>query len=209
MNRSINGWPPKPLEGLGTDITLGVNVVKRPSGEQPIIRTADLRDRLSLIEVDPESKLSVPESRSLTNALVEPGDVVIVGRGGGHRVGLVGVLADGDVQPAIAGNLIRIRCDGERLLGPVLALYLSTPQGTAEVEKLSRSSTLMMSLRASDLLQLQVPVPPLHVQEEIARLVLAGSEAWTCGIEAANVRHDMVMAHTTDLLLRTEDEEIR
>lgn len=167
------------LEALVTaedGVALGVPMSRLERGSIRLIRLGDLPETLGPITCardEQDERVTLPDTRAGRAAIVQEGDVVLSGRGTTMRVAYV--LSDLD-GAAIDGNLVRVRCMPSRMNGFVLAAYLASPEGLHALQALSRSSTRMLSLKASDLLTLDVPVPAPEVQERLARFVTDAGE---------------------------------
>ncbi|MBK7585823.1 MAG: hypothetical protein IPI67_37265 [Myxococcales bacterium] len=109
-------------------------------------------------------------------------------------------MVDGDAAGAlITANLIAIRA-AKAILAPVLLAYLTGSEGQAALLGRGRSSTLGLSLTPSSLGGIQIPVPPIAVQQQIAELVRAAEQNFVAATRAAEQRRAVAHAVATDLL---------
>jgi hypothetical protein len=192
--------PPKiRLADAVSHTALGVNVSKSEPGTIPVVRASDLPDDIAYIMKMDFDRRALKPGGARDKAKLEDDDVIIVARGGQLRVGLASIHM-GDDGAVIANNLMLIRTKPEILLGPVLAAWLGSPRGQHELNKISRSGTTMMSLRIQDVLELEVPVPPMEVQEHISKILFESAHAYEASIASAELRERLVREHCTELL---------
>jgi type I restriction enzyme S subunit len=85
-------------------------------------------------------------------------------------------------------TLLRIRCQPDRLNPEYFFAWLSHPLGKEAVSSMSRSSTHQMSLTASALQDLMVPVPPIAEQRRLAEFLSAARQAHDAALAAATTR---------------------
>lgn len=160
-----------------------------------VLRVGDIPDVLGhvlAISEDDEHCEMFPDTPALERGTVEVGDVVLVARGARPKVGLVGSGSEGAVASA---NLMVLRPKEGVLLGAVLAWWLDSPQGADALGRANRSSTVgIPSLSVKDVLKLAVPVPPRDVQDALAALLTAASEAASAERLAATRRQDLARA---------------
>ncbi len=162
----------------------------------PLINVRDLSEG----RVPPIERLEarpVPKGYSADRYQVHAGDVVITCRGSQLKVACIAEEAHGAV---LSSNLIGIRT-GPDLLAPVLFAFLQSPRGQAALLGRSRSSTLGLALSPKSVGRLEVPVPPLEVQQQIAELVRAAEDHYVAAIEAAE-RRRMLGREVANTLLR-------
>ena len=112
--------------------------------------------------------ISLDEIRKPERFCVEPGDVLITCRGTQFKVAVVpGKISRG----IITANLIAIRPRPEQLSPVYLAAYLRSKDGERELLARRTSQTAQIVLSLSSVEELRVPLPPLSVQEKIARAI--------------------------------------
>jgi restriction endonuclease S subunit len=118
-------------------------------------------------------------------------------RGTQLKIGLVLEESDGAV---ISSNLIGIRPLHD-VLPPVLFAYLNSAAGISALRGRSRSSTLTLALSPKSVGRIEVPVPPLEIQRQIAELVQAGEDNYTAAIGAAAKRRMVAHEVANNLLV--------
>lgn len=147
------------------------------------------------------SKLCVYAPDLRTRA--RPGDVLLAARGTQFRVAIVEQASAGAI---IGANLIAVRL-GPELLPEVLAVWLTSPAGKAEVQRLGASSNRLLSLTVSAVAGLEVPIPPRDRQAQIAALYHASRTAYRTALAAAECRHSLGRAAAIALLSATASKE--
>ena len=139
----------------------------------PLINIRDIEDdqvdwqNLSIISLD---KIRKPE-----RFYVYPGDVLITCRGTQFKVAIVPEEISCGI---IISNLIAIRPDPKQLSSIYLAAYLKSQYGERELLAKRTSQTSQIVLSLSNVEELQIPLPPLSVQEKIARTIEAIDEEY-------------------------------
>jgi hypothetical protein len=98
---------------------------------------------------------------------VTRGDILVVARGQDHRAHHV----DQDLTNALAAaTFYIIRPNARRVLSGYLAWWLNLPQVQAEIDESSRGTSIAYIGREA-IEALQVPIPPLSVQQKVERVV--------------------------------------
>jgi type I restriction enzyme S subunit len=160
-------WRSAPLRRLAT-VTVGI--VVNPStfvaadGDVPFIRGVDVRP--FAIDLEGAQRMTTESSVLHRKSMLLAGDVVAV------RVGDPGVAAV--VPEAGAGSncasLLIIRPDRERLAGPYLAYVINGPSGRGAFRAFANGAA-QLQVNATDVVDLQVPCPPLVEQVRIAEVL--------------------------------------
>ena len=132
----------------------------------PLINIKDIVDD----QVDWRNLLIFPikEIRKPQRFYVEPGDVLITCRGTQFKVAVVPEKVSSGL---ISANLIAIRPKPEQLSSIYLAAYLNSQNGGRELLAKRTSQTTQIVLSVSSVEELRIPLPPLAVQNKIARAI--------------------------------------
>lgn len=188
------------LVGVAKRVFSGVASGRRSRLEQgesvPVINVADLRDG-RVVDLNELSGRPIPADARSDRCRVEHGDIVLTSRGTQLRVALIASDLTG---AAISSNLVAIR-PGPNLLGPVLFAYFQSPRGRTALLEISRTSTHNLALSAKSLGRLSVPIPPMEVQRQIAKLVSAAEDNYAMALRAAGQRRAVAQAVANDLLM--------
>lgn len=170
------GWP---MRRLGTlcEVAGGLQVTPARAGHPlslPYLRVANVfRERLDLREV---KKLRVTSAEA-ARAVLRRGDVLVVeGHGNPEELGRAAVF-DGELAPCTHQNhLIRLRADPGRLRPAFLSAFLNSADGRAQLRSFGRTTCGLNTLRISNLQSLELPVPPLPLQEAFERTAYRARE---------------------------------
>jgi len=196
MNNDIQT---KPLKVLAKRIFAGAPVYsvaklqKSPTGI-PILNIKDISDgKLSL---ENTSRLSVESFKTADRYMVLPGDVLIAGRGTQPKVAIVPKNVD---KLLITSNLIAIRLN-EDISPEFLASYLQSQKGQRALLSRATSSAIHLVLNVSDVQDIEIPVPPLSLQEKIVSISAYANEQYHVALEAAQLRKNISDQVITKLL---------
>ncbi|MDD2473109.1 MULTISPECIES: hypothetical protein [unclassified Methanoculleus] len=134
-----------------------------------VINLGDIAD--GTINTEAVRIMRVKNTRKLETDIVQEGDVVLTLRGPPFRA----AVADGSIAgAAVSANLVGLRCS-DRLRPDLLAAWLNCSAGQRALTARAGGSTLMgLSLR--ELLQVEVPVPPMAQQELLSRYLALAAE---------------------------------
>jgi type I restriction enzyme, S subunit len=112
------------------------------------------------------SSLMIPDAKRVERYRLDPEDVVVTAKGASFKAAMIPERWRGAV---LSSNLIGINV-GERLRPEILLVFLESAMGQQIIERrLARTGLLNLSIR--DLSELEVPVPPLAEQKELAELI--------------------------------------
>jgi restriction endonuclease S subunit len=97
---------------------------------------------------------------------IRRGDVLLSSRGNRSHV----ILVDQDVVDVVAPNyLLILRITSKLITSEYLSWYLQQPQAQVQIERARRGTTVQLISRG-ELAELTVPIPPLQLQEKIAKI---------------------------------------
>lgn len=149
------------------------------------VSVRDIRD--GHVGTDALETVFVDLPGKLDRYLVEPGDVLVACRGTVLKVAIAPPELAGVV---LTSTLIGVRLDGQ-LLSEVLFVYLRSALGQRALLSRVRSGTQQIALAPRDIAELEVPLPPIGVQRQIADLVRAGEWQYVAGEAAARLRREI------------------
>ena len=133
-----------------------------PTGTVRVIQIKDVDADLR-IRVDDMATVTIDRPEPY---LTQPGDVLFLGRG--HRLYAV-VVPEIPPNTIATGYFFILRTNSRVVLPEYLAWSLNQPEFQDTLRPYVRGSHIPMVSR-SDVEQLQIQVPPLHVQEQVLRL---------------------------------------
>lgn len=132
------------------------------------------------------SPIMVPDSDRVEKYRVGAGDIIVTARGASLKSGLIPSRWNGAI---ISSNLIAIRLN-EKLRPEILLVFLQSAMGQQAIERrLSKSKLLNVTLR--DLSEIEVPVPPMSEQTELAELISIAQLQFEEAIHVAEVRRKL------------------
>lgn len=166
---SPDSWPRKPLADL-LDLNIG-GVWGDPPGSNEVdvrvLRVTELRHGGHLDATTAASR-SIAHSQLKRRAL-RRGDLLLEKSGGGptQPVGRIGIVSDlqGD---SVCSNFMHLMRPAPEVSSRFLFWYLHAFYLRGGTSPMQKASTNIRNLKASEYLQMRVPVPPLDVQESIA-----------------------------------------
>jgi len=165
----------KPLKDLLSTKVTGVSsyYLKPEEGdpalEIPFINLGDIVEGT----INPETikTTRVRKTEKMESDTVLPGDVVLTLRGPPFRT----AVADGDVAgAAFSANLVVLRCS-DQIRPEILAAWLNSPTGQRALATRAGGSTLM-GISLKELLQIEIPVPPMAKQDLLSRYLALKTE---------------------------------
>jgi restriction endonuclease S subunit len=150
-------------------------------------------------QVDWRNLLIIPldEIRKPERFYVESGDVLITCRGTQFKVA---VIPEKIPCGLITANLIAIRPNHNQLSSVYLAAYLRSKDGERELLARRTSQTAQIVLSVSNIEELRIPLPPLSVQEKIARAVETLDEEYRLNQAAVELNRRIRSQIIVDLL---------
>ena len=118
---------------------------------------------------EPEQNKALPASlEPKPEVEVSVGDLLLLTTGPRNRCGIPALVEESPGKLMMSGKMIRLRADSEKVLRQWLLLFLLSPHGQSELERLKvGSSDSSVSIGADVLLKVEVPVPTLEHQERV------------------------------------------
>ncbi|MBB5441799.1 MULTISPECIES: restriction endonuclease subunit S [unclassified Paraburkholderia] len=136
----------------------------------PVLRIGNIKDRV----LDLTDLKHIPLSPGALNGLLlREGDVLIIRTSGSRD--LVGTCAvfRGEGEYVFASYLIRLRFDTGRVVPEFASWFLNSLLGRQQVDAVSRQ-IMQNNINSEELRGLQIPLPPLAVQQQIMKRVASG-----------------------------------
>jgi type I restriction enzyme S subunit len=121
-----------------------------------MISIKDLKN--GIIKLDPDQKRTLKDSKIPEKSIIKERDVVVSMRGD-FRSAIVHSEA---TEYIINQNLVGLRLN-EKILPEVLVVFLNSMKGQQQLTSKSKGMTIP-SISVKDLLNIQVPVPPMEIQ---------------------------------------------
>jgi len=147
--------------------------------------------------------ISVDGIRKPERFYVQPGDVLITCRGTQFKSAVVPETLS---CALITANLIAIRPNPEIVSSIYLSAYLRSKGGERELLSRRTSQTAQIVLNFSNVEKLRIPLPPLSVQEKIARVIEALDEEYQLNQEAVELNRKIRNQIVTDMIDKINKE---
>jgi len=136
----------------------------------PVLRINNIKDG----RIDTADMKHIPIQEKQKNALLlEDGDILIIRTSGSRD--LVGTCAAFHEEGifCFASYLIRLRVRKNRVIPDFVAYFINSSLGRQQVDSLSRK-IMQNNINSEEIRSLQIPLPPLPVQQEILRRIVEG-----------------------------------
>jgi len=166
------------------------------SGDLPVdgwLETAGLRE------------MGFVRSSRTERYLLRPFDVLVTSRAGSVRVALV----PPGVSRTVAGATLLVARSPhpETGMGHWLWYFLTSSHGKAQLARRLTTGTAITFLSARSLGEVDVPVPPTHELDALARIVEGSEAAHTAAVHAARIRREALRdALVADVISRASSD---
>lgn len=160
---------------------------KEPTGNIGVVNISNIGD----YEIDYSNLDHIEEEeRKVNNYLLKTGDLLIPARGTAIRV----AIFEDQPYPCIASsNVIVIRATDESLSTTYLKLFFDSPLGRKMLVTRQQGTTVM-NISYKELNNLEIPLPSIEEQKQIADTYTKELEIYKKAIEAAENRWNTVLA---------------
>ena len=160
---------------------------KEPTGNIGVVNISNIGD----YEIDYSNLDHIEEeARKVNNYLLKTGDLLIPARGTSIRV----AIFEEQPYPCIASsNVIVIRAVDESLSTTYLKLFFDSPLGRKMLVTRQQGTTVM-NISYKELNNLEIPLPSMEEQKQIAEKYVEELEIYKKSIEAAENRWHSVLA---------------
>ncbi len=161
------------------EVFRGKAVTKAESGNVAVINISNISET----GIDYENLDTIDdEERKVARYLLQEGDVLIATKGFAVKIA---VFEKQSRLVIASSNLCVIRPNQRLINGTYLKLFLESETGMKLIKSLQRGTTIV-NINYQDLCELEVPVPPMEEQFDIANEYTAGLRLYKQTIEAAN-----------------------
>ena len=117
------------------------------------------------------------------------GDILVVRTNGSPDiVGRCAVYVEGDRSFAFASYLIRLRVDFKRIDPNFLAFFLTSTMGRDAIYEIRRTSAGQYNVNSENIRKIELPLPPLSIQKEVAERLMDEYEVVTAIVDCQAVR---------------------
>ncbi|MCB4792172.1 MAG: restriction endonuclease subunit S [Elusimicrobia bacterium] len=141
-----------------------------------VLRNTNFDNRYNLNLHDVAQRL-LPQEKYIKTKLIK-GDILVEKSGGSpiQPVGRVAIIQDSNEGYGFSNFLQCVRLNQEKVLPEYVFAYLRALYGLGYMEYLQNQTTGIKNLIMEEFLSIQIPLPPLSVQKEIAKIVLTSIE---------------------------------
>jgi len=167
--------------------------------KRPRIAYINLKDlKNGVISSDNLDIIPIGNSNGLQRYQIMKDDILIASRGVQPKVAIV--QAELNEFTVASQNIITIRLSEE--LSPVLLkFYLESPAGIKQLRSKAFFSKTQYVLTIGALSEMEVPVPPREIQDQLVKLLSLVDEQHTSSIRAADLRKQIVENLAFDLMV--------
>ena len=134
--------------------------------------------------------------RDVSKYQARSGDLVLSARSTSLKMGIVPSELDGVV---VNSTIMAVR-PLPALDSRLLAAYLSHHDGQAALAAIAQSGTIQMNLTVNAVSKLEIPLPPIDVQRQMAEMLATADMAYESAVEAARARKSLAMEVVMDQL---------
>ncbi|HLL01061.1 MAG TPA: restriction endonuclease subunit S [Myxococcaceae bacterium] len=196
-------WPVLPLRDVVETLFVGLPVSRHQAkaGQQalhePVLSVGDIEAG----QITPREQLETQALRpgSLERFRIQADDLLVSCRGTILKVARVPESA---ASLLVSSNLIVVR-PSEKLLPAVLLALFRSAAWQRQLHLRARSSATLVQLTVRDLENLDVPLPSIELQHELAKLIESEEEHHQAALRAVDLRRALVDGIVADLLLPT------
>lgn len=179
FDRGASLWPKSPLGDLIADLRYGTSATcdAAPESGVPVLRIPNIVDgRVDLVDL----KYTTPTNGDRERYGVKANDILLVRTNGNPANIGRSALVRADVGPLMyASYLIRIRCKEELILPDFLQAALQSGSTRSSLVKSATTSAGNYNVNAASLRSIEIPLPPLDDQQQIAEVLRSVDEAIT------------------------------
>lgn len=144
------------------------------------------------------SQVTIKDGKDIRRFLVQEGDVVLLAKGNSIRAGYV-TESIAKQRVIASANFILLRPNNNELLGEVLVAYFNSPAGQSVLDATSTGATIK-NINLSNIKKLEIELPGLSKQHEIAELFHASNQAYQSTINLAEQHKRVARACISQLM---------
>ena len=166
----------------------------------PVLRIGNIKNRS--LDLSDLKHILLPK-KTFEGLLLRDGDILIIRTSGSRD--LVGTCAvfRGEGDFVFASYLIRLRFNPDKIVPEFVSWFLNSSLGRQQVDAVSRQ-IMQNNINSEELRGLQIPLPPLTVQQKIMERVASGCAEIAREREAAENLSKSINAEVEALVLGTK-----
>tara|TARA_R110001606_G_scaffold78130_1_gene180449 strand:- start:14048 stop:14644 length:597 start_codon:yes stop_codon:yes gene_type:complete len=144
------------------------------------------------------SQVTIKEGKDIQRFLLQEGDVVLLAKGNSIKAGYV-TKAIAKLSVITSANFILLRPNSNELLGEVLVAYFNSAVGQSQLNATSTGS-IIKNISLSNIKKIEIELPTLNKQHEIAELFHASNQAYQSTINLAEQQKKVATAYISQLM---------
>lgn len=145
---------------------------KASDADYYLLNVGDIQD--GQIDISSMVKIALKSQRWASLYLLEPGDVVISARGSSIKTA---VIDEGMPPTIVAGNLVCIRVNSEKVNPYYLKMFLDSPVGHTLLEGVQTGSVIKV-LNPKNIEEIPVPLKEIRKQKELANVYVNAKQRY-------------------------------
>ena len=193
----------KTISSLCDDLTTGATntlfekTVQESNNSLFLLTGSSLNSNGEVLE-DQLGSVTLKEGKAIQRFLLQQGDVVLLAKGNSIRAGYV-TESIAKLNVVASANFIVLRPNKKELLGEVLVAYFNSPAGQSLLEATSTGATIK-NISLSNLKKLEIALPSLSKQHEVAELFHASNQAYRSTMDLAEQQKKVADACISQLI---------
>ena len=144
------------------------------------------------------SRVTIKDGKDIKRFLLQKGDVVLLAKGNSIRAGYVNANI-AKLNVIASANFILLRPNNDKLLGEVLVAYFNSPAGQNMLDATS-TGAIIKNINLSNIKKMEIELPELSKQHEIAELFNASNQAYQATIKLAEQQKKVATACISQLM---------
>jgi len=193
----------KTIELLCKELTTGATNALFEKSEQQDENTIHLLTGSSLnlngeIVEQQLSNVTIKEGKDIQRFQLEEGDVVLLSKGNSIRAGYVTAKV-ANLNVIASTNFILLKPNQDKLIGEVLVAYFNSPAGQNLLDATS-TGAIIKNISLSNIKKLEIELPTLEKQQEIAELFHASNQAYQSTLDLAAQQKKVATACISQLM---------
>ncbi|MEJ6122804.1 restriction endonuclease subunit S [Vibrio sp. 2-Bac 85] len=144
------------------------------------------------------SQVTIKDGKDIQRFLLQEGDVVLLAKGNSIRAGYV-TENIAQLNVIVSANFILLRPNNNQLLGEVLVTYFNSAVGQSMLDATSTGAAIK-NINLSNIKKMELELPELSKQHEIAELFNARNQAYQATIKLAEQQKKVTTACISKLM---------
>jgi restriction endonuclease S subunit len=144
------------------------------------------------------SNVTIKEGKDIQRFQLKEGDVVLLSKGNSIRAGYVTAKV-ANLNVIASANFILLRPNQDKLVGEVLVAYFNSPAGQNLLDATS-TGAIIKNISLSNIKKLEIELPTLEKQQEIAELFHASNQAYQSTLDLAAQQKKVATACISQLM---------